>query len=56
MQDGSSTTRGVAWMALVLFVGGLLLPFAAFVILISFADLSRTSAATIAIGGIGFAW
>jgi uncharacterized protein (TIGR03067 family) len=57
MQDSSSTSHGVAWMALVLFVGGLLLPFAAFLVLITFADVSRTSAATITMAvGIGFAW
>jgi uncharacterized protein (TIGR03067 family) len=44
-------------MALVLFVGGLLLPFATFVVLIRFADVSRTSAAIITMaGGFGFAW
>jgi uncharacterized protein (TIGR03067 family) len=57
MHDGSSTSRGIAWTALVLLVGGLLLPFAAFLVLIGFTNVSRTSAATITMAvGVGFAW
>jgi hypothetical protein len=57
MNDASSTTRGVVQVALLLFVGGLLLPFATFVLLASFVDVPRTSTATISMaGGVGFAW
>jgi hypothetical protein len=57
MQDGSSTTRGVAWIALLLLVGGLFLPLATFVVLVTFAEVPRTSAGTISLAvGVGFAW
>jgi len=57
MQDGSSSTRGVAWIALLLLVGGLFLPLATFVVLITLAGVPRASAATISMAvGVGFAW
>src|SRR5687767_8510206 len=57
MPDGSSSTRGVAWIALVLLLGGLLLPLATLVGLTRFADVSLASAATITVAvAVGFAW
>jgi uncharacterized protein (TIGR03067 family) len=57
MQDGSSTTRGLAWIALVILGGGLFLPLATFVVLIALAGVPRASATTITMAvGAGFAW
>lgn len=57
MADGSNHTRGVAWIALALLLGGLLLPLATFVGLTRFADVSPASAATITVAvAVGFAW
>jgi uncharacterized protein (TIGR03067 family) len=57
MQDGPSTTRGIARVALALFVGGVLLPLGAFVVLIKVVVVPTMSAATIAMaGGLGFTW
>jgi uncharacterized protein (TIGR03067 family) len=57
MQDDSSTTRGVAWIALALLVGGLVVPLTTFVVLTRLADVSPTSAAAIALAvGVGVAW
>jgi uncharacterized protein (TIGR03067 family) len=56
MADGSSPTRGVAWIALALLLGALLLPLATLVGLTRFADVSPASAATITLAvGFGFA-
>jgi uncharacterized protein (TIGR03067 family) len=56
MQDGSSTTRGVTWIAVALLLGGLLLPLASFVTLTRLTGVAPTSAATIAFFvGLGFA-
>lgn len=57
MPDGSSPTRGLASIGLVLLLGGVLLPLATFVGLTRFADVSLASAATItAAEGGGFAF
>jgi uncharacterized protein (TIGR03067 family) len=57
MQESSSTTRRVAWVALVLFVAALLLSSAMFVVFVNLGDVSRTSVATITTAaGVGFAW
>ena len=50
MPDSSKTTRGIAWLALSLFVGGLLLPFPLYALLTSFAVTPRDTATFIAIG------
>jgi hypothetical protein len=50
MHNGSSTTRGIAWLALFLFVGGLLCPFVLFVALTALAKMSPDSATGIAMG------
>src|SRR5262245_56805584 len=57
MQAGSNTTRGVAWIALLLLVGGFFLPLATFLVLVTFAEVPRTFAGTISLAtGVGFAW
>jgi hypothetical protein len=58
MENGANTnsrTRAVAWIAATLFVGGMLLPFAVFGVLVSLRHNPRTSAATISMAvGLGF--
>jgi hypothetical protein len=49
MRDGTSTTRSLAWVALSLFVAGLLMPFLLFAAL-RLAKLPPTAAAQIAFG------
>ena len=49
MQDGANGTRGIAWLAFFLFVGGLLLPFVLYVVLTSLARMASEDANRIAI-------
>jgi uncharacterized protein (TIGR03067 family) len=57
LQNGRRAMPGIAWTALILLVGGLLLPLGIFVILNHFAVVSRSVAATIAVAcGAGLVW
>jgi hypothetical protein len=49
MSTSSGTVRGIAWLALFLFVGGLLLPFV-LIVALTFASMSVDSAAPVAMG------
>src|SRR5262245_34268314 len=56
MENGSSTTRGVACFALLLLISGLLLV-AIFAVLITFAEVPSTAAGAISMAvGVGLAW
>ena len=50
MQHNSSKNRGIAWLGIALFVGGLVLPFALYAALFTLTEMNKERAVILSIG------